>query len=221
MNATTNTFLALVLLIPNGAAAESCREAKLTIGEDDVEFSTGCGESASWQYVVENEAQPSSFIDLHFPAGVIARKKIDKYPGEDQVTCKIIVKAKYPKGCTFSPSFVGFRGTGSITRAHSGLATITLSEGSDPKNTLSFSSPPLRGNLGTAAIGLDLAAGGQGFWAPCTGTATLGFALNLSLTDLDPERPGQNLSFIRHRAGAIEIASVDGLGFKQCVPPPR
>lgn len=221
MKAITHTFLVLISLVPAGAMAETCADAQLTIAEKGVAFSKGCGEGASWQYVVETEAQAgnSSYIDLSFPAGVIARKKIEKYPGEDKVTCEIKVKASYPKGCTFSPSFVGFRGTANVARDHSGLATITLSEASDSKKTLSFSSPPLRGNLGEFAVELDPA--GTGFWAPCTGAATFVYALELTLTDLDPSQPGQNLSFIRQRAGAVEIAPVNGLGFKKCVPPPQ
>lgn len=219
MKTVTFTFVALAALAPAFAAAETCADAKLTIGEKDIEYSKACGEGASWQYVVEDAALAGSYIDLRFPAGVIARKKIEKYPGEDKVTCEIKVKASYPKGCTFSPSYVGFRGTANITRDHSGLATITLTDASDAGNKLSFSSPPLRGNLGEFAIELDPA--GTGFWAPCNGSATFTYALELTLTNLDPKRPGQNLSIIRQRAGAVEIAPVNGLGFKKCVPPPQ
>lgn len=220
MNITTPWLLALALLPSYGASASpSCEGAKLELTKDDVVFSENCGEGASWEYRTEPEG--SSFIAFRFEQGVITRKKIEAYPGQDKVQCTITVKARYPKGCTFSPSYAGFRGTGNISRDHSGLASITLAEASDPDATLTLSSPPLRGNLGAYAIGLDLVASPTALWAPCTGETTFTLSLALSLTDLDSENPGQNLSFIRQRAGAIEFAHDSGLGFKKCVPPPR
>lgn len=193
-----------------------CEDARLELRPHDIAFSAGCGKNPHWQYVVEGTG--SSYLDFTFGEGIIARKKVGKYPGQDDVECTITMHPKYPLGCTFSPSYVGFRGTANINRNHNGAATITLTDADDPLKTIKASSPPLRGNLGEFAMGFELDTERRALWAPCTGEATLTYRLRLTIANLDPNRPGQFLSFIRQRKGAIEIHPSGGLGFRPCVP---
>lgn len=211
-------FVAASLLLTSAQglanSEDVCKNVTLTV--DKVVFDSSCGKSPEWTYVDKPQA---SYFEFLLDNGFVAKKHLDKYPGEEYTACLITIVARYPKGCTFSPSYVGFFGHANIAPGHSGRVGLTLIDVNDTENQLEFGTKEFVNSSKNFAIKKDLTKnGGKGFWAPCKGKAWLHYSLFARIKDQDESRPGQFLSSITVDEGTGVYRNTAKLGFKECDP---
>lgn len=207
--------LATSAYLPAHGQGNVCEGVRLTIEDKDVHFSSDCGANPKWRYVVENPN--SSYLEFEIGKAFTAKLKGNEFPGQQFVGCIVIVTPRYPKGCTFSPNYIGFQGRAVISADHVGTVGLGLSDPDNEDNRLKVWED-LRTHSGNFDIGIDLEGKGKTFWAPCTGRSTFTIGLEAQINEANEEKPGRELSMISVHSGTQVYRNTTKLGFKECDP---
>lgn len=193
-----------------------CEGVRLTLENKDVHFSRNCGKNPKWRYVVESPN--SSYLEFEIGKAFTAKRKGKEFPGQEFVGCIVVITPRYPRGCTFSPNYIGFQGRAVISANHVGTVGLGLSDPNNDANRLKVWED-LRTHSGNFDIGIDLEGKGNSFWAPCTGKATFAIGLEAHIDEVNEEKPGRELSLITVHSGTQVYRNTTKLGFKECDPP--